>query len=599
MSLDAARLGRKSLSRRRQRGRAQAARRASRRDARSGDRRPPLIELDGRLVGEAQKTLGAPERRAARLRAAEIAGAQLDRRRLDRGAQGRSRCRSACSRRPADSGSRRCGFRNSSPMTASSARSSARLGDIAESVKRESGGCWARPASRRSLAAQYDNLPDELLDLYTRDFIAAWREALSKLRMKKLLADKPQYSALSAISAPTSPLKQLLESIRDETALTRERPKPPPAAGSRAAADRMPSRPPSCSSRRIARPARASRRSSSRSTSPSKATASAQADRRPHQQPERDRAEPGRCCGNPAGGGAGERRLAEPDRRAEEQRLAPAAAVLRHAARRGRRIRRRCRQPRPPGNSCSACAIRSLPYCQQTIVQPLSVHPRQRSGSAARGFRPAVQPERHAGRVLQAVSGAACRHVEARMGLAAGQRGGALVLAADAARIPARRGDPRRVLPDRRQPADGLARGEAAGDRRRRARSSKSAARWSQARSIGPARHRAPGFGRPPPPPPRRAADISPVIGAMAGPSPRTAISVTNDQTGQPSVLERTGPWSLFRMLEAGSLRLAAKWRRRPSSWADASCSYQITTGSMRNPLNLAPLREFRCPSGI
>src|SRR5262249_34000468 len=48
-----------------------------------------------------------------------------------------------------------------------------------------------------------------------------------------LLADKPKYQALRAISAPTSPLRLLLESLRDETALTRERPKPakPPNAG--------------------------------------------------------------------------------------------------------------------------------------------------------------------------------------------------------------------------------------------------------------------------------------------------------------------------------------------------------------------------------
>jgi type VI secretion system protein ImpL len=27
--------------------------------------------------------------------------------------------------------------------------------------------------------------------------------------------------------------------------------------------------------------------------------------------------------------------------------------------------------------------------------------------------------------------------------------------------------------------------------------------------------------------------------------------------------------------------------------------NYQISTGSVRNPLNLVTLREFRCPSGI
>ena len=55
---------------------------------------------------------------------------------------------------------------------------------------------------------------------------SAWRTALGNLRLKKLLADKPKYDALRALSAPTSPLRQILESIRDETALTKERPKP-------------------------------------------------------------------------------------------------------------------------------------------------------------------------------------------------------------------------------------------------------------------------------------------------------------------------------------------------------------------------------------
>jgi type VI secretion system protein ImpL len=61
-----------------------------------------------------------------------------------------------------------------------------------------------------------------MLDLYGRDFIAAWQQGLAKLRMRNL-NDKPTYAALNAVAAPTSPLRLLLESIRDETALTRER----------------------------------------------------------------------------------------------------------------------------------------------------------------------------------------------------------------------------------------------------------------------------------------------------------------------------------------------------------------------------------------
>ncbi|MCL2453487.1 MAG: type VI secretion system membrane subunit TssM, partial [Alphaproteobacteria bacterium] len=65
--------------------------------------------------------------------------------------------------------------------------------------------------------------PNELLDIYSRDFVAAWREALSKLQIKRLTADKPRYLALGAAASPASPIKALFESIRDETALTKPR----------------------------------------------------------------------------------------------------------------------------------------------------------------------------------------------------------------------------------------------------------------------------------------------------------------------------------------------------------------------------------------
>src|SRR5258708_3333676 len=98
-----------------------------------------------------------------------------------------------------------------------------RLGGIAEQLKRDSwllGAAGAQPA----VAVQYDTLGADLLDLYTKDFIDAWRRGLGKLQMRPLTADRPKYIALAAAGAATSPLKQLLESIRDETALTRERP---------------------------------------------------------------------------------------------------------------------------------------------------------------------------------------------------------------------------------------------------------------------------------------------------------------------------------------------------------------------------------------
>src|SRR6266850_2238679 len=110
-----------------------------------------------------------------------------------------------------------------------------RLGDIAEQVKRER---WVLgPAGEQAaVSSQYDSLGQGLLDLYTRDFTAAWRTALAKLQLRPLTTDKPKYIALGAAAAATSPVKQILESIRDETALTRERPGfNKPAAGAPAA----------------------------------------------------------------------------------------------------------------------------------------------------------------------------------------------------------------------------------------------------------------------------------------------------------------------------------------------------------------------------
>lgn len=69
---------------------------------------------------------------------------------------------------------------------------------------------------------QYQSLPGEILALYTKDFIEAWEEALGNLKFKSMRNDKPLYTTLQAVSAPTSPVVQLLESIRRETLLTQD-----------------------------------------------------------------------------------------------------------------------------------------------------------------------------------------------------------------------------------------------------------------------------------------------------------------------------------------------------------------------------------------
>lgn len=98
-----------------------------------------------------------------------------------------------------------------------------RFNDIGELV---AGDQWVlgEAGKQAAVTQQYGTLFADLLKLYTRDFLAAWQQTLRKLRLRPLNADRPKYVALSAAAAPTSPIKQLLESIRDETRLTRERP---------------------------------------------------------------------------------------------------------------------------------------------------------------------------------------------------------------------------------------------------------------------------------------------------------------------------------------------------------------------------------------
>lgn len=73
------------------------------------------------------------------------------------------------------------------------------------------------------ITSQFDNLTRDLLNLYNQDFLASWKQALEKLRMRPLNVGKPKYDTLNAAAASTSPIRLLIESIRDETVLTRER----------------------------------------------------------------------------------------------------------------------------------------------------------------------------------------------------------------------------------------------------------------------------------------------------------------------------------------------------------------------------------------
>src|SRR5262249_32403426 len=63
-----------------------------------------------------------------------------------------------------------------------------RLGGIAEQVKRER---WVlgQAGNQPAVAAEYDSISQDLLVLYTKDFIDTWRQALSRLQLRRLTAD--------------------------------------------------------------------------------------------------------------------------------------------------------------------------------------------------------------------------------------------------------------------------------------------------------------------------------------------------------------------------------------------------------------------------
>ncbi len=109
----------------------------------------------------------------------------------------------------------------------------ARVDQIAGQIEQER---WVlgESAKQSSFAEQYSTLPRDLLALYTRDFIAAWQQLLRKIKLKPFATDKT-YVALAVAASPTSPLKQLFESIRDQTAVTR-----PPKVAPGAAAEPSP-----------------------------------------------------------------------------------------------------------------------------------------------------------------------------------------------------------------------------------------------------------------------------------------------------------------------------------------------------------------------
>jgi type VI secretion system protein ImpL len=553
---------------------------------------PPLVELDGRLVSEAQKTLA---RLSVSQRAYELLKSEARASTADDWIVSRKGGLDVSNVFEADRGQSLDAISVPAFFTYSGFQDKfiAKLANLSERVKRDR---WVlgEAGQQAALSQQYDNLANNLLDLYGNDFIAAWRSALSKLKMKKLLADKPRYQALRAVSAPTSPLRLILESIREETVLTRERPKPANSGNAARAPDPKTATlailfntqdgPPGTKIEAQFKPFHAVLEGDSTKRPIDSVIANLN-----------DIAQSlTLIIENPlltAQANAALQTQVAALRNNAARMPPPFSDMLRGAA------------AEFEGDMAASTAGQLLvtlrdqvtPVCQQTIANryPFTRGSNQEVplGDFSKLFSPngildkfftqslapyadTSKPEwawRKESPVGSTLSADTLKQFQraAYIRDAFFQNGGNLPMVALS------------VLPAVITGAGASARIELGGT------AIVSPTAPAPSSSFGTSSQ------------PVQPVTVAPTNVQWPGPSMRAAISVTNDASSPPSVLERTGPWSLFRILEAGSMTARAETASATFIVAGRELKYQITTGSIRNPLNLSALRDFRCPSGI
>ena len=551
---------------------------------------PPLVELDGRLIKQAQNSLArlsVSQRAYEFLKSEARASTAGDWIASRRGGPDMAVVFESTTGQPLDT------VRVSGFFTYDGFQQKfiARLPGLSERMKRER---WVLgdAGQQSAIDQQYDNLAGDLLSIYSNDFVTTWRTALGSLRLKKLLADKPKYEVLRALSAPTSPMRQILESVRDETMLTKERAKPANAGA--------PAAPP------------APALFTNALDGPPGATIEAQF--KPYHA-----VLEGESTHRPI-----DSTIANLNDIAQNltliienpQLTAQATAALQTQV---AALRNNASRMPPPfsdmlraaagefeGSIAASTAGQILqtlrdqvtPVCQQTVTNR---YPFVRSSSQevpladfAKLFSPngvmdkfftqylapyadtsrsdwAWRKESPVGRSFSPDTLKQFQNA-AYIRDAFFQTGGGVPAVSFAIRPPGPSGPGVTV------------------------KTEIGGTTITSPTTPGPATPSL--FGGPQPAPPPQPQSNAPTTVLWPGPSPRMAISVSND-TGPPSVLERIGPWSLFRMLEAGSLVAKAETASATFIVAGRELNYQISTGSLRNPLNLSVLREFRCPTGI
>jgi type VI secretion system protein ImpL len=316
-----------------------------------------------------------------------------------------------------------------------------RIGTVADQVRQER-RVLGDVAAQAAVAAQYDRLPQALYERYSREFVAAWQAELRKLRIRLLTADKPRYPSLQAAASPTSPITQLIETIREETALTKEKPAAAPSgqpAPLRARNDRPAG---GRGSRRFDRGRVPGLRASARGRS------FAQTRGRTQQGPERhlrgaDDAE--RPCADGAGTAAVRRQSAHArgDDGAVSRTLQGDAAVGRGL------FRQRCgwNYDRPHQSGCQRPDHVDVPA---GCLRRLPVHPFGHARDSDPGFPASVRAGWRSRPILPGEPGAVRQHLRPLLVLESGEPCRTAALARHAAELPAGGRDPPGLLSGRR-----------------------------------------------------------------------------------------------------------------------------------------------------
>src|SRR6478736_6469407 len=169
---------------------------------------PPLVQLDGRLIKQAQNSLArlsVSQRAYEFLKSEARSSTAGDWIAARRGGPDMAIVFETTTGQPLDA------VRVPQFFTYSGFEQNfvAKLPGLSERMKKER---WVLgdAGQQSAIDQQYDKLAGDLLNIYSNEFVTTWRTALGGLRLKKLLADKPKYEVLRALSAPTSPMRQIL-----------------------------------------------------------------------------------------------------------------------------------------------------------------------------------------------------------------------------------------------------------------------------------------------------------------------------------------------------------------------------------------------------